>query len=117
MLSEMAKIFYLGGGSHARGMLRAVVPLYQLESFLAPELVIRLGHAFPKACDGPITLIEISHEEATAAWPAGYCRVEACPSDFDERLRFLPEPTRSGTTTSNVRSGSGLIHGLTRDMR
>ena len=43
----MAKIFYLGGGTHSRGMLRAVVTIHQLEPLLAPELVTHLGHEFP----------------------------------------------------------------------
>jgi hypothetical protein len=116
----MAKIFYLGGGSHARGMLRAVLPLQQLESLLSPEFVTHVGSDFPQASDAPITLVEISHEEGTATWPAGFSRVPTSPSDFDERLRFLPEQPASRTkATSDVRNGSssGLIHWLTRDMR
>jgi hypothetical protein len=65
ILAAMAKIFYLGDGTHARGMLRVVVTLDQLESLLSPELVTHVGDDFPEACDAPITLIEVSHEEGT----------------------------------------------------
>lgn len=102
----MAKIFYLGRGTHVQGRLRAVVSLDQLESLLSPAIVTHVGHDFPLASDAPITLIEISHEEATATWPAGFCRVDASPTDFDDRLRFLPEPNNfrreaEGRNTTN----------------
>ena len=66
----MAKIFYLGGGTHARGMIRAVVTLNQLESLLSPELVTHVDDDFPEAFDAPITLVDVSHDEGTATWPA-----------------------------------------------
>jgi hypothetical protein len=112
----MAKIFYLGGGAHSRGMLRAVVTIDQLESLLSPDLVTHVGDDFPEACDAPITLVEVSREEGVAAWPAGYSRVNASPTDFDERLRFLPEPITSHERPKDQvrRSGSGLFHWLTR---
>jgi hypothetical protein len=116
---KMAKILYLDGGTRAQGTLRAVVSLDQLESLLSPAIVTHVSHDFPLASDAPITLIEISHEEATATWPAGFCRVDASPTDFDERLRFLPEPNTSGERPKGEtrRTGSGLIHWLTRYMR
>jgi hypothetical protein len=100
-------------------MLRAVLTLNQLESLLSPELVAHVGHDFPQASDVPITLVEISDEEGTATWPVGFCRVQATPTDFDERLRFLPEAsTPPDRPSSQVRrNGSELIHWLTRDMR
>jgi hypothetical protein len=117
ILSTMAQIFYLGGGTHSRGMLRAVVTLDQLESLLSPDLVTHVGDDFPEPCDAPITLIEVSQEEGTATWRAGYSRVNASPTDFDERLRFLPEFVSYETPKGQVRrSGSGLIHWLTRVM-
>jgi hypothetical protein len=118
ILTDMAKIFYLGGGTPPTGMLRAVLSVNQLELLLSPEFVIHLGSDFPETSDAAMTLIEISHEEGTSTWPAGFSRVPASPSDFDERLRFLPEQPGSRTrATSNVRSGSALIHWLTRDIR
>jgi hypothetical protein len=62
---------------------------------------------------------EISDDEATATWPAGYSRVQATPTDFDDRLRFLPEPTKSPERPARQvrRNGSALIHWLTRDTR
>lgn len=115
----MAKSFYLGGGTHARGMLRAVVSLNQLEALLSSDLVTHVGHDFPQASDAPITLLEISHDEGTATWPVGFCRVNASPIEFDDRLRFLPGPTSSPerSTRQVRRNGSALIHWLTRDMR
>jgi hypothetical protein len=112
------KNLLLRRGTHSRGMLRAVLTLDQLESLLSPELVVHVGHDFPEAADAAMTLIEISHQEGTATWPAGFPRVPVSPSDFDERLRVLPEQPGSRTkATSNVRSGSALIHWLTRDIR
>jgi len=119
ILAPMAKIFYLGGGTHARGMLRAVVTIGQLESLLAPELVVHVGHEFPEMSDAPLTLVEISSDEGKAIWPVGYYRVEATPTDFDDRLRFLPEPITSPQrqTTQTRRNGSALIRWLTQGMR
>jgi hypothetical protein len=57
-----------------------------------------------------MTLIEISHE-GTATWPAGFCRVPASPSDFNERLRFLPEQPSSRTKAEP--KCSDLVHWLT----
>lgn len=114
----MAKVFYLGGGTHSRGMLRAVVTLDQLESLLSPELVTHLDDGFPEECDSAITLIEVSHDEGTATWPAGYSRVNTSPSDFDERLRFLPEPIPPERPKGQIpRNGLGLSRWLTRVMR
>jgi hypothetical protein len=120
MLSAMARIFYIGGGTHARGMLRAVISVEQLESLLPPEFVTHIGHEFPEVCDdAAITLVEIAAEEGTARWPAGFCRIEAAPTDFDERLKFLPESEECEVTRARHvrRSGSGLVHWLTQDMR
>ena len=119
LVEKMAKIFYLGGGTHSRGMLRAVVTLDQLESLLSPELVTHVGDDFPEPCDAPLTLIEVSHAEGTAKWPAGYSRVNASPTDFDERVRFLPEPITSPERPKHQvqRARSGLFHWLTREMR
>lgn len=117
LVRKMAKVFYLGGGTHSRGMLRAVVTLDQLESLLSPEVVTHVGDDFPETCDAAITLIEVSHDEGTAKWPAGYSRVSASPTDFDERLRFLPEPISYETPKGQVpRNGFGLIDWLTRVM-
>src|SRR5258708_1124834 len=69
ILAPVAKIFYLGGGTHARGMLRAAVTIQQLESLRAPELVTHIGHDVPEVSDAPITLVEISSDEGTAIWP------------------------------------------------
>jgi len=100
-------------------MLRTIVSLNQLEALVSPDLITHIVDDFPKTSDAPLTLIEIPHEEATATWPAGFCRVDASPTDFDERLRFLPEPKLSPerSTRQVRRNGSALIHWLTRDKR
>ena len=95
-------------------MLRAVVTPDQLESLVSPELVTYVGDDFPEACDAPITLIEVSHGEGTATWPAGYSRVNASPADFDERLRFLPEPISPDRPTGQVQRNGTLMHWLAR---
>jgi hypothetical protein len=77
--------------------------LNQLESLLSPELVTHVGDDFPETCDAAITLIEVSREEGTATWAAGYSHVNASPTDFDERLRFLPEPISYETPRGQVR--------------
>ena len=116
LVEKMAKVFYLGGGTHSRGMLRAVVTLDQLESLVSLELVTHVGDDFPETCDAAITLIEVSHDEGTATWPAGYSRVSASPADFDERLRFLPEPISPDRPTGQVQRNGSLMHWLTRAM-
>jgi hypothetical protein len=53
----VAKISYIGGGSHARGMLRAVVTLEQLNSLVPQDGVSYLGTEFPELkSDDPITV-------------------------------------------------------------
>ena len=114
----MAKIFYLGGGTHARGMLRAVVSCDQLQSLVQRKRITHVGPDFPQVSDAPTTLIEILQEEATTTWPAGFCRVHTSPTEFDEGLRFLPEPNISDSPKREARAtGSGLIHGLKRSKR
>ena len=92
------------------------VTLDQLDLLLSPELATHVGDDFPETCDAAITLIEVSRDEGTATWPAGYSRVNASPADFDKRLRFLPEPIPPERPTGQVRNGSGLIYWLTRAM-
>ena len=115
----MARVFYLGGGTHARGMLRAIVPLDQLDSLVSPDLVMHIGNDFPQVSDAPLAVLEVSDEESTTVWPAGFWRVTEPPTEFDERLRFLPELKKAPerTTHNARRNGSALIHWLTRDMR
>ena len=101
-------------------MLRAIVSVDQLESLLAVDSteLLSIGCHFPDACHTPITLIEISQQEATAKWPAGYCRVANSPMEFDERLRLLPEPNIPESPKRETRrSGLGLFHWLKRDTR
>lgn len=113
---NMAKVFYLGSGTHSRGMLRAVVTLDQLELLPSLELVTHVGDDFPEVCDAPTTLIEVSQDEGTATWPAGYSRVNASPADFDERLRFLPDPISPERPKGQVQRNGSLMHWLMRVM-
>jgi hypothetical protein len=116
----MAKVFYLGGDSHARGMLRAVVTLEQLNSFVSPGAVSYMRTAFPEhEFAGPVTVVQISPKESDEAWASGFSRIHTTPAEFDERLKFLPEseePSKKPIQQER-RNGSGLIHWLTRDER
>ena len=116
----MAKIFYLGGGSHARGMLRVVVTLEQLNSLVPLDAVSYLGTAFPEhESEDPITVVHVSVSESAAEsalpWATGFSRIHAAPAEFDERLKFLPEPEKPSVnpTQRERRNGLGLIDWLT----
>jgi hypothetical protein len=121
---HMAKIFYMGGGTHSRGMLRAILTMEQLNSVVPVDGVSYLGTEFPEGeFDAPVTVAEVSAEEAgksATPWPTGFSRIHTAPADFDERLRFLPEPEKPSPKVARQnerRNGSALIHWLTRDMR
>lgn len=89
----MPKVFYKGGGTHKRGILRVVIPLNQLQSVFTRESSTYLGLDFPEFPEnsGPIILVEISSYEATDTWPQGFFRLEASQTDFEEGLRSLPQ--------------------------
>lgn len=116
----MAKVFYLGGGRHARGMLRAVVTLDQLNSLIPTDAVSYMGTEFPEGEFGDaVTVVQISSNESAEPWASGFSRIYATPAEFDERLKFLPESEESPKKPlqQERRNGSGLIHWLTRDKR
>lgn len=60
----MAKVFYVGGGTHARGMLRAVVTLEQLNSLVSAETRIS---TVPAQRRGPDSLDEEGHAPVRSA--------------------------------------------------
>jgi hypothetical protein len=115
----MVKVFYLGGGTHARGMLRAVVTLEQLNSCVSADAVSYMGTAFPEnEFNLPVTVVEISPDEAAQPWATGFSRINETPTDFDERLKFLPEseaPPKK-MPQQKRRNSFGLIRWL-RDTR
>ena len=115
----MAKVFYLGGGTHTRGMLRAVVTLEQLNSLIDAGAGSYMGTDFPEhEFVGPVTVVEISADETAGPWATGFSRINETPAEFDERLKFLPESQEpSKPPQQERRNGSGLIHWLTKDMR
>ena len=121
MLQGMAKIFYLGG-SHARGMIRAVVTLEELNSLVPLDAVTYLGTVFPELeSQDPIIVVQVSIKETAAEsalpWAIGFSRIHTTPAEFNERLRFLPQPekpTREIEKQDQRRNGSGLLRWLTR---
>jgi hypothetical protein len=117
----MPKIFYVGGGTHSRGVLRAVIPLAQLESFVPPQSATYLGPTFPERSESSAssTIVEISHDERTGAWSLGFFQLSASPTDFDQRLRYLPEPgdTRIVARTTKRTGEAGFFHGLMTGLR
>ena len=117
ILERMAKIFYIGGGSHTRGMLRAVVTLEQLNAVVPLDAVSYIGTTFPEnEFDGAATIVEIASNETVEPWATGFSRINASPAEFDERLKFLPEPEKPASKAEKQerRNGSALIHWLTR---
>jgi hypothetical protein len=116
----MVKVFYLGGGTHARGLLRAVVTLDQLNSFVPADSVSYMGTDFPEGeFDDAVTVVQISANEIVEPWASGFTRIHVTPTEFDERLKFLPETEEppKKMPQQERRNGSGLIHWLTSDMR
>jgi hypothetical protein len=116
----MAKVFYLGGGTHARGMLRAVVTLEQLNSCVSADAVSYMGTAFPEnEFNLAVTVVEISPDEAAQPWAIGFSRINETLAEFDERLKFLPESEKppKKMPQQKRRNSFGLIHWLMRDTR
>jgi hypothetical protein len=111
-LARMGKVFYLGGGSHRLGMLRAIVSIEQLNSIVSPGELSYLGPTLPEnGLAGPATVIELSPGEAVEPWATGFSRVNQTPADFDQRLKFLPEPEEPPKQAPQQKrhSGSALI--------
>ena len=101
----MAKIFYMGGGTHPRGMLRAIVTLEQLNSLVPLDGVSYLGTAFPECeSDDPLTVVQVSTSETATEsalpWATGFSRIHTSPGEFDERLKFFPEPEKPSVNTT-----------------
>lgn len=113
----MAKVFYLGGGTHARGMLRAVVTVEQLNSLVPLDAVSYLGTAFPEL-ESEATVVHVSVSESATesalSWATGFSHIHIAPAEFDERLKFLPQPEEAQTKMPEQkrRNGSGLLHWL-----
>lgn len=86
----MAKIFYCGGVSGRLGMLRAVVSVSTLSSFLSNDNAKYVGKSFPeKEAAASCTLIEIVRDERQKPWKAGFYRATKGPLEFEDHLRSM----------------------------
>jgi hypothetical protein len=85
----MARIFYCGGSSGRLGILRAVVPLPELEALLRAEELTYLGQLFPDLAEesSALALAEIFADEETESWAAGFYRFGKNPLQFEEIFR------------------------------
>jgi hypothetical protein len=88
----MPKVFYVGGGTHSRGMLRAVISTAELVIVTVGVDIRHLGPCFPDGSDGKSgVVVEVCFSEADSSWLKGFYRLGIAPSDFDEKLRSLPQ--------------------------
>lgn len=102
----MPKVFYVGGGTHSRGMLRAVVSTAELVILTVGVDLQYLGNCFPdNPYPQPGVLVEVSVSEANCNWLKGFYRLEISPALLDEKLRSLPQTLEQGP---EMRSGTPL---------
>jgi len=85
----MAKVFYCGGLSGRLGILRAVVPVADLQTVLSNDRSRYLGKSFPKIKEAG-TVIQIAPDEQ-GLWKAGFYRATKGPQDFEDQLRGLKQ--------------------------
>jgi hypothetical protein len=87
----VAKIFYCGGSFGRLGVLRAVMPLSELEPLMSDESVGYVGQSFPeeneKSCAQIV--VEIVPDEEDESWRAGFYLIEKVPLDFEDSLQKL----------------------------
>jgi len=67
----MPKVFYVGGGVHSRGMLRAVISTDELESVTGGTQTKFVGSDFPPCGGDPGTVVEVSPDEHNEKWSKG----------------------------------------------
>lgn len=72
-------------------MLRAVLPVSDLSSFLSNDNAKYVGKSFPKIKEAAssCTLIEIATDERQKPWKAGFYRATKGPLEFESHLRAL----------------------------
>jgi len=87
----VAKIFYCGGSFGRLGVLRAVMPLSELEPLMFDESLGYVGQFFPeeKEKSSAQTVIEIVPDEEEESWKAGFYLIEKGPLHFEDSLRKL----------------------------
>lgn len=85
----IAKVFYCGGLSGRLGILRAVVPVTDLQSVLSKYCSKYLGKSFPKIKEAG-TVIQVAPDEQ-GLWKAGFYRATKGPHDFEDHLRDLKQ--------------------------
>jgi hypothetical protein len=87
----VAKIFYCGGSFGRLGVLRAVMPLSELEPLMSEESLGYVGQFFPadNAKSAAQIVIEIVPDEEDESWNAGFYLIEKGPLHFEDSLRKL----------------------------
>jgi hypothetical protein len=118
----MPKIFYLGGGTHKRGVLRAVITVEVLGSLPASNSAFYIGKKFPNIADTDcMVLAEITPNEQTSNWKSGFFKLEGVPANVEESLRAVTQNAEPAVTQplSAVESetGSPPITWLARAIR
>lgn len=68
-------------------MLRAVVPVDDLQNVLSKDSSLYIGKTFPKMKEAG-TVIEVAPEER-GLWKAGFYRATKGPLEFEEHLRAV----------------------------
>jgi hypothetical protein len=84
----MAKIFYCGGLSGRLGMLRAVVPVADLQTVLSKDGSKYLGKSFPQIKEAGT--VQVAPDEQGLS-KAGFYRATKGPHDFEDHLRGLKQ--------------------------
>ena len=86
----MAKIYYLGGSTSSNGILRSIPTGSLLSGLLRSHTFVYVGATFPAEARGaPATILEISQDEQSDGWDAGFYRAKLPPLEFEEMLRDL----------------------------
>src|SRR5262249_50900126 len=77
ILIHMPKVFYVGGGTHTRGILRAVISTAELVIVTVGVDAHHVGPHFPnEPCARSGVLVEVSFSEANSSWRRGFYRLE-----------------------------------------
>jgi hypothetical protein len=116
----MPKIFYLGGGTHKRGVLRAVITVEVLGSLPASNSAVYIGKKFPNIADTDcIVLAEITPNEQTNNWKSGFFKLDGVPVNVEESLRAVTERAEPTVVQPSnvVESASPPIKWLARAIR
>jgi len=83
----VAKVFYCDGLSGRLGVLRAVIPVAELQFILSRDKSKYVGKSFPKMKEDG-TVIEIASDEQ-GTWKRGFYRAAKTPLEFEEHLQGL----------------------------